>query len=207
MMNCATRKRFVALCLRCGLSADRAGTVWLDLLNRYTEKHRSYHNLSHIDWMLSRLDRGPEGSDVIELAIWFHDSIYQPLEGDNEAQSARHFSAQFGNDLSRELADDVVRLIVATDPMQSRSGKADEALIVDIDLSILGAAPADYAAYRKAVRSEYSAVQDTAFAAGRDTILKSFMSAPIYTTEFFSELEDRARLNITAELAILESAM
>ena len=72
------------------------------------------------------MDRSAQGSDQIEMAIWFHDCIYEPLARDNEAKSAEHFRKQLGPYLDEALVGRVERLILATDPGKPRSGQADE---------------------------------------------------------------------------------
>ena len=56
-MDHATRKRFIVVCLRQGMAEENAAVAWRNLVNRYSEKHRRYHNLNHLDWMFSWLDR------------------------------------------------------------------------------------------------------------------------------------------------------
>jgi len=204
-MNHATPARFHELCRRAGVAADLAGKVFADLSSLYAEDHRKYHNMSHIDRMLGWLDATGEGIDSVELAIWFHDAIYDPLGKDNEALSARYFTDHLGSSVSSSLNEDVERLIMATDASRPRTGREDENLIIDIDLSILGASPKDYAAYRDAIRHEYSAVPEGKFTAGRAAILRRFLSQPIYSTGFFGQLESQARLNIQGELESLEN--
>jgi predicted metal-dependent HD superfamily phosphohydrolase len=203
-MNHATPSRFHELCRRVGVAGELAGKVFTDLANLYAEDHRKYHNMLHIDRMLGWLDAAGERNDSVELAIWFHDAVYDPFGGDNEAKSARYFTAHFGSSVSPSLKEDVERLISATDSTRPRSGREDENLIIDIDLSILGASPADYADYRDAIRCEYSAVPEVKFTAGRGSILRRFLSQRIYSTAFFEHLERQARANIQDELASLE---
>ena len=202
-MDHATPQRFTSVCERVGVTVERAHSVSGELIKRYYEKHRAYHNLSHIDRMLSWLDASGGGTDSIELAIWFHDAIYDPSGSHNEAKSVQYFTDHLGSFIGGHVAADVERLIMATDPTQSRSGTDDEDLIIDIDLSILGASPEAYDVYRSAIRSEYSAVPEIDFISGRRAILQSFLSQRIYATEFFSQLELQARSNIKNELESL----
>src|SRR5687767_6949665 len=65
---------------------------WYDRLTAaYAERHRHYHNQQHIAECLAEFDaarhlvRQPE---AIELALWFHDAVYNPRAGDNEERSA-----------------------------------------------------------------------------------------------------------------------
>jgi len=202
-MNHATQMRFNELCRRLGIDGERSAQMYRDLVALYSDGARAYHNLTHIDRMLSWLDASGDPSDAVELAIWFHDAIYKPLSRHNEANSAQYFIDHLGPFVAGPLVEDVERLILATDPTQPRSGKEDEDLIIDIDLSILGSPPEEYEAYQIAVRNEYAVVSDAAFAAGRSTILQSFLSQRIYVTEFFSQLEAQARANIERELETL----
>ncbi len=204
-MDQATRQRFTNLCKRLGIAADRVDGMFDDLTKHYSEGHRSYHNLSHINRMLAWLDASPgKGAETVELAIWYHDAIYEPMSGQNEVKSAQYFRDHLGTFIGDHLVEDVVRLILATDPTRSRTGRNDEDLIIDIDLSILGSAPDDYEAYRRAIRSEYSSVPEANFNAGRKSILQRFLSQRIYVTEFFASLEEQARLNMKNEIACLE---
>jgi predicted metal-dependent HD superfamily phosphohydrolase len=204
-MNHATPARFHELCRRAGVADELAGKAFADLASLYAEEHRKYHNLNHIDPMLGWLDATGERNDCVELAIWFHDAVYDPLGKDNEAKSARFFTDHLGSYVSASLNEDMERLILATDASRPRTGREDENLIIDIDLSILGASPKDYAAYRDAIRHEYSAVPEGKFTAGRAAILRRFLSQPIYATGFFGQLESQARLNIQGEQESLEN--
>ena len=200
----ATSARFNDLCCRIGVEDGKSQDIFNSLVSLYSQDYRTYHNLSHIDRMLSWLDKSGGGSDAIELAIWFHDAIYEPLASDNEEESAQYFTAHIGSLIDDNLVTDVTRLILATDPRQARSGAADEDLIIDIDLSILGSPPEDYDTYRTAVRNEYSSVSDSDFRVGRISVLQNFLSEQIYATQLFGQLEKQARDNIQAELVSLE---
>ena len=204
-MKVATLTRFKAVCRRVGIPDETAEGAFTDLVRHYAEEIRAYHNLSHIDRMLSSLDNSRVRSNAVELAIWYHDAIYEPTRKDNETESARFFADRLGGFVRQDLADEVGCLILATDPKRPRSGIGDEDLIIDIDLSILGSSPAEYENYRSAIRREYAFVPDAAFAAGRKAILQGILSQRIYATEVFGPLEAQARLNIGKELDALES--
>ena len=154
--------------------------------------------------MLAWLDASGEGTDSVELAIWFHDVIYEPLGGQNELKSAQFFFDHFESAAGSTLINDVMRLIIATDPTRPRSGRNDEDLIIDIDLSILGAPAGDYEVYRSAIRNEYASVPEPDFIAGRKAILQKFLSQRIYATGYFARLEPQARLNLRHELSSME---
>lgn len=194
--------RFIHLCDEAGVPLDAAGVTWESLHSRYSEPHRHYHNLRHIGAMLAKMDEVSPGHTAMELAIWFHDVIYDPRARDNEEQSAAFFVTEMADHLDPVLCSEVVRLILATDYARERTGSADEDLLRDIDLSILASAPGDYQAYVEAVRREYAHVPDEDFRKGRKTVMERFLEGRIFHTDAFAAEEARARQNISAEMAL-----
>lgn len=203
-MTNASLEKFSLPCARLGIAEPMARDAFIELTNCYSESHRAYHNLHHIDQMLGLFHDLCDLDDAMELAIWFHDAVYDPKRSDNEEQSARCFSRLLGNDLPASLAERVCRLILATDPRIPRSGMADENLLIDIDRAILASSPAEYETYRLAIRREYGHVGDAQFAAGRGAFLKDCLTRPIFTTPDFLAFEEKARENLQRELAGLK---
>ncbi len=121
-MDHANAQRFTEVCKRLGLADERVRGIFDDLKERYLEVHRSYHNLLHIDRMLSWLDASADGDDTVELAIWFHAAVYEPLGSHNEAKSAQYFADSLGSFIGGSMGGDVERLILATDPKLVKSG-------------------------------------------------------------------------------------
>lgn len=195
--------RFAKLCQELGLPSDTASRAWIALHARYSEPHRHYHNLRHIESMLARMDELAPDDPAMELAIWFHDVIYDPRKRDNEEQSAAFFVAEMADSLDPVLCIDVVRLILATDYARERTGAADEDLLRDIDLAILASAPDIYQAYTEAVRQEYAHVPDEDFRKGRAAVMKRFLETRIFQTDAFASEEPKARENIRDEIAAL----
>lgn len=205
-MNHAHPSGFGGLGARLGLATEAIELVWTDLLTRYSEPHRYYHNLIHIDRMLGLLaECHGMRSDALELAIWFHDVIYEPLRKDNEEASACYFRTTFGNRLDAGTLESVERLIMATDPKCPRSGVPDEALLVDIDLSILAAPAGEYEDYRMAIRREYAMVPERKFIEGRLAVLRRFLERPIFLTPWFVARDPQARENLEREIGLLET--
>jgi predicted metal-dependent HD superfamily phosphohydrolase len=77
---------------------------------------------------------------------------------------------------------------------------SDEQLLVDIDLSILGANRERFAEYDRQVRAEYSWVPGFIYNMKRKGVLKAFLARPsIYNTSYFRErYEQQARINLGA---------
>lgn len=177
------------------------------LVAAYAEPHRAYHTLAHIDACLSWLDWHwslAERPHEIALAIFFHDVVYEPLAKDNEAKSAAWAERVLrGACVAEEVVARVTSMILATRAHGPCEG--DEALLVSIDLAILGAAPPAYARFERDVRSEYRAVDDATYARGRIHVLESLAArAPLYPHPAINmQLEKRARRNIERTVADL----
>ena len=200
------RGRWADLCGRFGCAAcdDHFGV----LEAAYAEHHRHYHTALHVQECLDLLDvvRGyAERPAEIELAIWLHDVVYVPWRRDNEARSAAlatEWLMACGSDAA--ILDRTRRLILSTRHREPpRCG--DEALLRDIDLGILSAAPDRYDEYEAQVRREYRRVLPAIYRSRRRKILSSFMDrVSVYCTAWFLEhREQDARRNLERPLARL----
>lgn len=134
----------------------------------------------------------------VEAALWFHDAVYALRAGDNEEQSARLAqSALRACGVSIATTDRIAQLVLATKHTALPS-LPDAQLLVDIDLSILGAPVARFGEYEHQIREEYAFVTESVFKAKRGEVLQAFLARPrIYSTEHFhARLEQTARDNI-----------
>jgi predicted metal-dependent HD superfamily phosphohydrolase len=207
-MNHPTSKlqaRFTTWCRHHGASEDSAADLWIQLRTLYDESHRHYHHLGHIAASLAELDATGSDNSLVEGAIWFHDVIYDPRRGDNEAASVDWFRDATSSWLDPQSAATITRLIEATDFRLPPSDDPDSRLMVDIDLAILSASPQAYEDYCQAIRQEYSHVSDEAFRAGRAKVMAGFLERPIYRTAWFRGREEWARANIGSELECLSA--
>lgn len=185
-----------------GIGARTGGQgTYEQLLARYSESHRHYHTLQHLGECLAMFDsvRGlSEHPDEIELALWFHDAIYDTHRSDNEERSADWARATLREaGVSTDSADSVHALIMAT-RHTANPILPDEQLLVDIDLSILGAEQARFDEYEEQIRKEYAFVPRWLFRRKRRAILQGFLDRPsIYSTTHFKQaLERRASENL-----------
>jgi predicted metal-dependent HD superfamily phosphohydrolase len=139
--------------------------------------------------------------NAVQLAIWFHDAVYDPKRTDNEERSA---------DLAEELLTPfpatasllpTIRELILATRHNSQLMDADAKVILDADLAILGSGVARYMQYSAAIRQEYAHIPDDAFRVGRVKIIDQFLSRErIYSTDvLFHEAESTARANLLAE--------
>ena len=149
-----------------------------------------------------------ENAAAVELAIWFHDAVYDPGAADNEERSAEVAKQSITQaDGGVELGSAVAALVQATkthDPCLH----PDAPLLVDVDLSILGQPKERFQEYETQIRREYEWVPVTTFASKRAEILENFLAREsIYTTEyFFAKYEQRARQNLQDSIRALRAA-
>jgi predicted metal-dependent HD superfamily phosphohydrolase len=152
-----TPTRWAALCQR--LNACTA-PPFERLRIAYAEPVRAYHTSQHIDECLAWFDT-LEGKlndpDITELALWLHDVVYNPRAKDNELRSA-DLAADWFAKLDIKRLDQLRRSILATQQHQPTPGDMDCQALLDIDLSILAAAPARFAEYGRQIRAEYAFV-------------------------------------------------
>jgi len=176
-----------------------------DLLRRWSEPQRYYHTLAHLDKCLADLDahRALAGdAAVIEAALWFHDAVYDPRATDNELRSAALAREVLVNaNVGASRVERIEQLILATRTHET-DGSPDVALLLDLDLAVLGSAPDVYADYALAIRQEYAWVPEADYRRKRAAILRRFLDRPtLFLTKSFQQLhETQARHNLLTEI-------
>jgi predicted metal-dependent HD superfamily phosphohydrolase len=193
-----------------GVGAAGGGEALYDeLVACYAQPWRHYHSRQHLgeclQWFESAAALAERPAEV-EAALWFHDAVYDIGSQDNEERSAAWArTALLAASVPHEAAGRIERLVLAT-RHTTPPEEADAQLLVDIDLSILGAAQPRFAEYQRQIRQEYAAVAQEQFRARRREILSAFLERPqIYSTAHFRLLlEDRARANL--RLAVAQNA-
>jgi len=192
-----------------GARGDVAG-AGAGLLVRWSEPHRRYHDVAHLDAVLRHVDELSAVAvevDLVRLGAWFHDAVYDPTVADNEARSAL-LADRVLTELRVPLARvaRVVELVALTATHAPDPGDRDGAVLCDADLAVLASDDAGYARYIEAVRAEYAHLDDATFAAGRARILRSLLDRPaLFGTEHGrTSWESPARANVRCELESLQ---
>ena len=181
------------------------------LVAGYAEPHRKYHTLQHLSECLAAFDQARHlaaHAAEVEMALWFHDAVYDVKRSDNEEQSARWAeSALLAAGVPAPVAERVSLLVLAT-RHTAEPVLPDEQLLVDVDLGILGAGQARFAEYERQIREEYAFVPALLFRHKRKAILRSFLQrSRIYSTpHFFVALEQTARRNLQRAIGMSAGA-
>src|SRR5262245_23632307 len=103
---------WVRLLARLDVSAIDAYPVFDRLVVAHSEPHRHCHTLEHLAEMFKVAGKlGDVATDptAVQLAIWFHDAVYDPKAKDNEVRSG-------------ELADELLRPLNIPDDTLRRVG-------------------------------------------------------------------------------------
>jgi predicted metal-dependent HD superfamily phosphohydrolase len=189
---------------------DDGLAVYQELASAYSEPHRHYHNFQHISDCLNEFDSARDLAQLplaVELAIWFHDAIYNTRAADNEEKSAEMAKTRI-----RAAREDINLLVgtfalVLATKTHDPSLHPDAPLMVDIDLSILAKPEERFWEYEAQIRREYDWVPEAIFSTKRAEILERFLARErIYSTQqFFDRYEKQARANLDASVQKLRN--
>ena len=171
---------------------------------------RFYHTFAHVEDCLARLE-GSEGLSagdrrLLRWALLWHDSVYDPERSDNEERSAERAVDELREaGADRDEQQEVRRLILLTKGHRVDAEDRLGAILVSVDLSILGAEPARYRRYAADIRREYAHVPEDAYRSGRMRVLHGLIEAdPLYPDPALRErYEEQARINMATEMASL----
>ena len=182
---------------------------------RYGEAQRAYHTWAHIEALLSHFhDLSDHMHDKTRVlwALYWHDVVYDPTRGDNEAVSADMLRADGKDLIPDETLEEAAIIIEATAKHQlpeslTHKALSDAAVFLDMDLSILAARTDVFDAYEEHIRFEYSFVPIEAYTAARANILKGFLTREhLYFTDICRDKwETKARVNLARSIARLEA--
>lgn len=195
------KERFCRLWKRCAdAGQQRTAALFAALEAYYSEPHRHYHTGTHIEDCLSRMDLAAAQlahPDSVELAVWFHDVIYQPGAADNERRSADWFAEQAAGLLAPERIRRVEDYIMSTTHCEPPADHGAQ-WVVDVDLSGLGMETDRFQRDGDNIRREFAHLSDAEFIRGQTRFLQNLLHRErIYHTAFFYDLcETRARRNI-----------
>lgn len=208
--------RFCEVVARLGGDPAAAAAAGPKLLSMYAQDGRAYHNTSHLVAVLQALDWSREALrlthevyavpsqvreemfDVVALALFYHDAVYDARAKDNELQSRVLFEADAKlMNLPEAIVVRVSHLIDLT-ASHTKAKTLEEKLMADCDLSILGASKDAFKAYDDGIRAEYAHVPDELYGPARRKVMKTFadQQSIFKTRAFYHAYETAARANL-----------
>lgn len=182
---------------------------WAVLRDAYASPPRAYHNFAHVEAVLRHYEdvaAGPGWSQPaeVQLAVLYHDAIYEAGRKDNEARSAElaveHISRWLpdrGIDAVRVA--ELINLTARHGSLKPEDVDRDAALFLDCDMAILAADPATFAAYDRGIAAEYRGhVPAWLFKLNRRRFLKALLGKErIFLSVWFHQrLDAQARINL-----------
>ncbi|WP_196894031.1 HD domain-containing protein [Aureivirga marina] len=179
--------------------------IWKKMESKYSERHRHYHNLKHIESMLQSamfFKSEIKDFDAFLFSIFFHDIIYCVSRNDNEKKSAE-LAEEYLQQLNVpiKIIEKCKQQIKAT-KYHEIEGCSDTSYLIDLDLAVLGTSEEKYKEYAINIRKEYNRYPDFLYKRGRKKILKNFLEKQnIYKTKYFQEnYESKAKENLKLEM-------
>ncbi|KAK3607545.1 hypothetical protein CHS0354_025802 [Potamilus streckersoni] len=205
-----------------GMQENLATKWWSVIREKYSEAHRAYHTLAHLEEILRNMEQckvALQEPELVSLTVFFHDIIYEPKATDNEEKSAELFDNFAAEELQLKFPEGCLKVkewILATKTHKTEVHMTpdlyrndDLHYFLDLDMAVLGRDPRGYQEYASQIRQEYHHLSEGEFCTGRAKVLKKFLAVPnIYATKFFRDrLEQRARENISMEIKKLEQSI
>jgi predicted metal-dependent HD superfamily phosphohydrolase len=205
----ADANRFGALWRRCVASppSPDGAHAYADLRARLGNSGRAFHNLGHIDDCLRHFDEVTpllDDRDAVEVALWFHDAVYDPGDPTNERRSAELFLQQ-SSGARANFRRRVCAMILTT--RRNRTPRSNDCKFVDdIDLAGFGAPWEEFMRNGRLLRREFAQQSDSDYYRGLGTFLSALRRRPrFFRTDYFADrYEAQAHANLERLLADIE---
>lgn len=187
------------------LGIEDPGDIFEKLAAAYGHSSRHYHTKHHVAECLKHLKplkSLAEHPQEIDIAIWFHDAVYDTTKGDNEERSAEWAEGYLKSfNVLPETVGRIVSMIIATKSHYDLKS-IDEKIMIDVDLGILGQKPGVFEIYDAAIRKEYIWVPEEQYKVGRAEILEGFLRRDrIFHTDYcYDTYEVAARQNLAKKI-------
>ncbi|MFD2907782.1 hypothetical protein ACFSX9_03445 [Flavobacterium ardleyense] len=163
---------FTKLLLETGFAPSSIPKQWEELEKAYSSKSRQYHNLSHIEAMVSSFEQYKEELEFpneVLYSIFYHDIIYKATRNDNEEKSAA-FAIKILPETTTLNSSLVSDMICATN-LHQKNEVNDINWLIDFDLKILASDWNTYENYCQQIRKEYKIYPDLLYKPGRKKAL------------------------------------
>ena len=202
-------ERWMKLVASLRVDKEAARRAFADMVKHYNGDGRYYHVLTHVGELLDTVDEMrdlAEDYQMIQLAIWFHDVIYDPRGQNNEVKSAEYARQTLQKlGLPERVITRVSDLILKTVSHVSEKEDVDALILLDADLAPLGADEDVFARQSQALRHEFNWVPEDVYRESRANILSGFLGRErIYQTDWmYNAREAKARSNLSRAIAEL----
>ena len=145
-----------------------------DVLERWSEPHRKYHTLSHLYDLVEQIQTNSElverERNLLLLAAFFHDSIYDPKRKDNEERSAQLLEY---NSPKTDGIKHIAQII--RDTKDHTSTEYLSKLFSEMDMAIVTRSLPDLLEWERGIRYEYSHYSSLVYTIGRVQFIRKMI--------------------------------
>lgn len=145
-----------------------------EIFQRWSEPHRKYHTLSHLEDLVGQINRSVELTekerDMLTLSAIFHDIIYDPRCHDNEEESAKLFISHSPLDMDTEEIATIIR-----DTKHHKPSTRLSAIFSNMDMSIVRQPYEKLVEWEDGIRYEYRHLLGVIYRFGRTRFLTQMM--------------------------------
>lgn len=206
---------WVQLLGRYGIPADEAEAAFDRLQDQYHVGRRYYHTFDHAREVVRHVELlGNQATDldVVRLAAWYHDAVYEVGATDSEMRSAEYAREELsGLGLAEEVIVEVERLILKTAGYtlptweQAEPDDTRAHILLDADLAAMSLPWESFVLGSEALRKEAPDLPEAEYNAARRNFLHQFLDrqAIYYTNRMRACCEEQARSNLKREIARL----
>lgn len=200
------QQRFYNLLFHYTKNENIIASLWKEVHENYSEKHRAYHNLNHLKELFIQFDAYKtelNKPNIVAFSIFYHDIIYKIWNKDNEEKSADFAMTKLSGIINALDIKEIHQQIIATKTHSTTN--EDTKWLMDFDLAILGQSEKTYKEYTQLIRKEYKAIPKIIYKSGRKKVLQHFLNKSfIFATKEYRKLhEDKAKENLHFELKSL----
>lgn len=183
-----------------------------EAFDRMIEPGRFYHTPAHVLGIFQIADRRRVTlSPGEQVAVWFHDVIYDAVDPDN-LNEAR--SAQWAKERLTDAGVDPAAVRFAAEAILSTAHHLDDDvpqahhMIMDMDLAGLAAPAPVFARMSRAVQNEFHAIPEADYFQGRVRFFNGLLDRRcIFRTPQFHDLEAPARRQLKGEIDRLQAVL
>lgn len=153
--------------------------VFNDIIKRWNEPHRFYHNIEHLTFILSEIENLYQNKVISEseyraliVVAFYHDVIYNPRENNNEEKSVEYFVNNNKNGFTSFSSTVVSDIIMETKNRNKPTEKLAE-IFWNIDNRIITQPISNLIEYEHKIFKEYQWVAYDKYKEGRIDFLNS----------------------------------
>jgi len=167
------------------------------ILSMWNESHRSYHNLNHLNDLISQINENKSKYSEKEyekliLTALFHDVIYDPASQTNEEDSA-NFLIECAVDKKNSDILDVKQMILDTKSHNSTTNLSEA--FNNYDMNIVERDFDQLLEWEKGISEEYSIYSKEEYKEGRLKFLESLLDKYTHNTENLLKLVEWVKNN------------